>query len=231
MTAHRIKQREIIDIIEEKVRTHTLTSSTVSPVRDYERDSRICLTSVHFPHIHLIQKIQQELIAPLRDLAPDFYYYPPQSLHMTIKNVRLISDPPLFDEKDVQKTKSIFFAVIPKYRKFRVYFYRLLLFPNNLALMGTTDPELDHIILDLDKKLKQAGIPDDKVYVNPRYFFSNMTLVRFTHPPDEAFRKKAEELSGRIRFDPYLVDSVTLLSGNAVFKRRRIRGTWRLKTT
>ena len=28
---------------------------------------------------------------------------------------------------------------------FKIYFYRLLLFPNNLALIGTTDPERDEM--------------------------------------------------------------------------------------
>lgn len=100
---------------------------------------------------------------------------------------------------------------------------------NNLALIGTTDPELDNIVLDLDEAMKKANVPDDKIYANTRYFFSNMTLVRFSSQPSQAFREQVLTLSESIQFEPYLVDSVTLLSCNAVFKKQREIGTWQLQ--
>lgn len=148
---------------------------------------------------------------------------------MTIKNVRVINDSPHFDEEDVQKAEKVFTETIPQHKKFNVYFSKLLLFPNNLALIGTTDEELDRIILDLDNKLTKAGIPDDKVYTNSQYFCSNMTLARFGTSPSEAFQQKVVELSESLKFKPYQVDSVTLLTCNAVLKNKQIRGTWELK--
>ena len=148
---------------------------------------------------------------------------------MTIKSIRVINDPPHFNEEDVQKAEKIFDETIPQHKKFNVYFYRLLLFPNNLALIGTTDEELDNIILDLDKKLTAEGIPDDKVYTNSQYFFSNMTLTRFSTPPSDIFKQKVTELSDSLEFEPYQVDSVTLLTCNAVLRNKQIRGTWELK--
>jgi 2'-5' RNA ligase len=148
---------------------------------------------------------------------------------MTIKNIRVIDEPPRFSDADVKKAEQVFESVIPRHKKFEVYFYRLLLFPNNLALIGTTDLELDSIILDLDKELNRAGVPDDKKYLNSQYFFSNVTLARFYGTPSEELVKKVEELSQSISFEPYTVDSVTLLTGNAVFVKKNVIHTWNLK--
>ncbi len=226
---HQKKQVEVINQIEQQIKDNSLAFSTVSPVLDYENDSRICLTSVHLPNKDLVRKIQKSIIKPLYDLSPDHYYYPDDSLHLTIKNIRVISDPPTFNDEDIEKVKKVFSEIIPNHKKFKVYFYRLLTFPNNLALLGTTDPELDDIIFSLDKKLKEAGVPDNKQYTNSRYFFSNITLARFTHSLTQTYKDKIAELSDSISFNPYTVDSVRLLSCNAVLKKRRIIGTWNLK--
>lgn len=225
---HQTKQKEVINEIENQVSNNALNFSLVAPVQDYENDPRICLTNVHIPHTSLLEKIQREIINPLKEIAPDYYYYTNDSLHMTVKNIRVINDPPHFSSIDISKAEKVIGEVIPAHHKFEVYFYRLLLFPNNLALVGTTDPELDEIVLDLDRKLKEAGVADDKQYTNSRYFFSNMTLARFPNASNQ-FINKVNELSNNISFEPYTVDSVTLLTCNAAFKKRTIINTWELK--
>lgn len=227
-TLYRQKQIEVINRIEDQINSSSLNFSTVSPVEDYENDSRICLTSVHIPSLGFKGQIQSVLVDSLRDIEPNYYYYLPDSLHLTVKNIRVINDPPHFDRNEISEAEKVFSEVIPKHQEFNVYFYRLLLFPNNLALIGTTDEELDEIVLDLDQNLKQAGVPDDKKYSNERYFFSNMTLVRFPQASDK-FKEKVKELSASISIKPYTVDSVTLLTCNAAFKKRNIINTWSLK--
>lgn len=227
MADHQQHQLEVINAIEKQINNSLLQFSTVSPVEDYERDPRICLTGVHIPSHMLKDKVRDSLIKPLKALAPEYYYYSFDSLHMTIKNVRVIDNPPHFTDDDIAKAEKVFSKVIPNHKKFKVYFYRLLLFPNNLALIGTTDQELDEIVLDLDQKLNDADLPDDKKYTNKRYFFSNMTLARFPIVSDK-FKQKVQELSSSLSFDPYTVDSVTLLTCNAVFKKRHIVKTWKL---
>lgn len=226
MAEHQKKQVGVVDEIERQVNASSLNFSTVSPVEDYENDFRICLTGVHIPSVELKNKVQ-EIIKELKESEPEYYYYPTDSLHMTIKNVRVINDPPHFTYDDVVKAENVFSEVIPQHKNFNVYFYRLLLLPNNLALIGTTDPELDDIVLDLDKRLNSAGVPDDKRYTNSKYFFSNMTLARFPKASNK-IRKKVLELSGTISIDPYTVDSVTLLTCNAAFKKRSVINTWNL---
>lgn len=227
LTDHQLKQQDVINKIADQVSNNSLGFSTVTPVEDYESDSRICLTSVHFPRKELIEKVQT-LIEPLQKLEPTFFYYPSDSLHLTIKNVRVINDPPHFTEEDVQRVKQVFSETIPSHKKFKIYFYRLLLFPNNLALIGTTDPELDNIVLDLARELNNISVPDDKVYANSKYFFSNMTLARFNTQPSQKLKKKVLGLSENLKLEPYVVDSVTLVTCNAVFKKRHEIGTWKL---
>lgn len=226
---HQKNQVEIINRLEDKVKNNSLNFSIVSPVADFDNDPRLCLTGVHFPNRELTQQIQQQIINPLREISPQNYYYPESSLHITVKSVRVINDPPHFSEEDTEKVRQVFSETIPQHKRFKVYFYRLLLFPFNLALMGTTDPELDSIFLDLDQKLKAYGVADDKKYSNSKFFFSNMTLARFGSSVNEQFREKVQELSESINFNPYTVDSMTLLTCNAVFQKRKIIGNWSLK--
>jgi 2'-5' RNA ligase len=227
MTTHQQKQIEVIDSLEKQVQENSLTVSTIAPVKDFQNDPRVCLTSVHFPKPILPETIINSIIAPLREIEPSYCYYPPTSLHITIKNIKVINDPPNFTDEDVRKAEKIFSEVIQKHKKFNVYFYRLLLFPTNLALMGTTDPELDDIIFNLNKELATAGISDDKKYSNSKYFFCNMTLARFPET-SELFKNKVKELSETLVIPAYEVDSVTLVSCNALLSKRKEYGTWKL---
>lgn len=226
---HQLKQKEVIDTIERQLKSNALKSSVVLPVEDFEKDPRICLTGIHLPSEQFLSEVQKTIVEPLKEIEPEHYYYPSSSLHITIKNVRVINDPPHFSEEDVKKAKKVFSEIIPRHKKFNAFFYKLLLFPNSISIMGTSDPELDNIVIDLDSALNKAGIPDDKKYVNSRYFFCNMTLARFNGKPGSIFKKKLEEISRKISLPVYAVDSVTLVTSNAVLAKRVLRGTWNMK--
>lgn len=228
MGEYQDKQLEVIAKIENQIGTNSGNFSVVTPVADFENDERICLTSVHLPSEGFKEQIQ-ELIRPLKEKFPGHYYLKPESTHVTVKNVRVINNPPHFDGKDVETATKVFSEVVPNHHKFRVYYYRLMLFQNNLALIGTTDEEYGRLILDLDEKLNQACLRDDKTYIDSKIFFSNITLARFTKPTDTEFKKRVEEISGSLKFDPYEIDSVSLVTSNAVLKRLNIIGTWKLK--
>jgi len=227
-TLHQKKQIEVINEIERQINNSSLNFSTVDPIGDFDNDPRICLTGVHFPKQELIDKIYKLLINPLRQISPNHYFYSRESIHISVKSVRIINDPPHFSECDVEKAKKIFSNVIPRHHSYKTYFYRLLLFPSNLALIGTTEPELDEIVLDLDQELENAGIPDDKQYTNSQYFFCNITLARFDSLVIKEFKEKVEELSQHISIPPYVVNSVSLVTGNAAMKNKQIVGEWNL---
>jgi 2'-5' RNA ligase len=229
MTNHQQEQKKIINTIEKQIQTNSLNLSVVTPVKNFDEDKRICLTSVHFPDKVVLSQIQNQIIKPLQLLERDQYFYTPESFHITIKNIRVVNDPPHFDEKEALQTSKIFSAIVPTHKKFNVYFDRLLLFPNNLSLVGTTDPEMDALILDLDQALKKAGIYDDKILVNTKYFLATMTLARFTHPYNDQFRITVSSISDNLTLKPYTIDSVSLVSGNAVLKNPHIYGKWLLR--
>lgn len=226
MTTHQQHQLQVIAKIDEQVSNQSLNFTTVSPVTDFESDTRMCLTSVHFPDVHL-KTFAQEIISQLQSIEPDNYYYDNDSLHMTIKNVKVINDPPQFDAQDVTKVEQVFSKIVPQHKKFNVYFYRLLLLPNNVSLIGTTDPELDTIIFDLDEGLNNVGVPDDKKYTNDKHFFSNMTLARFDGA-SKKFSSKVAKISEQMSVHPYQVTDVSLVQCNAVFKKLQIINTWGL---
>lgn len=228
MTTHQQKQLAVIQRIDQQINSNQVSFTTVPPVEDFENDSRMCVTSVHFPDRNL-QDYAQQLISELKKVEPDYYYYDNDSLHMTIKNVKIINEPPTFNKQDIQTVKKVFSKIVPKHKSFNVYFYRLLLLPNNVSIIGTTDEELDAIILDLDKELSTAGVPDDKVYTNKKYFFSNMTIARF-NGSSEKFKSAVEKLSQTISIPAYKVDSVSLITSNAVLKKLEVIDTWKLST-
>jgi hypothetical protein len=227
-TLHQQKQLEVIKNIENSLKNNQSSFSVVEPVSDFVNDPRMALTSVHFPKKDFLRKIRQKILNPLQVIGDNQFFYPDESIHMTIKNIKTISDPPVFDNQDIEKVKKVFDEVIPKHKTFKAYYYRLLLFPYNLALMGTTDPELDEIILELDKKLNEAGVPDDKTYLNDKYFFSNVTLVRFNNPISGEFKNIVQEISNNLEPFSYEIDSVNLLSCNAVMDKANKIKTWNL---
>lgn len=228
-TSYQKGQINVINEIERQVKNNNIRFSTVDPTNDYVNDSRICLTSVHFPSYKLLEYIDKTLIQPLKKISPEHYYYDKTSIHMTIKNVRTICNPPDFNLKDINRVEGVFRDIIPKHRSFRVFFYRLLLFPTNLTLIGTTDPELDLLILELDKNLIRVGVPDNKQYSNNRFFFINITLARFAVPVSQQFIDKAESFSTQIVNTPYIIDSVSLVTSNAALKKLNVIDTWYLK--
>lgn len=226
---HQEKQVELINEIERQIQRNEMRFSTVPAVEDYDNDDRLCLTGIHLPKDDFIKKVQTDIIAPLKGIAPEHYYYEPPSLHLTIKSVRVINNPPHFTEEEIRKAEKVFAEVVPQHKRFSVYFYRFLLFPTNLALVGTTDPELDMIHQGLDQKLSAAGVPDDKIYTNKQYFFANMTLCRFRALPNNEFQEKIADLSRSLKIPSYVVDSVSLLICNAVLKKKRLIGSWKLQ--
>jgi hypothetical protein len=229
VTEFQQKQKEVIAKIEEKINNNVIDFSTVSPVQDWETDNRICLTGVHMLNGFIRSQIAEKVIKPLWEISPEHYYYPNDALHATIKNIRVINNPPRFNNNDIQNSKEVFARVVPTHQTFQAFFYRLMIFPGNLSLVGTSEEELNNLILDLEQNLKAKGIMDDKTYVDQKTFFVNITVARFTKAVSQDFKQAVDELNKSLAFANYVFDSVTLLTCNAVFEKRNIIGVWNLK--
>lgn len=227
-TTHQKKQIEVINRIQKLFKKNKV--SAVSGVGNYETDPRLCLTSVHLPKKNLLDIIDHKIIKPLRKIPGNsVYFYQPDSLHLTIKNIRVVDNPPNFTKNEVVKVKEMFSKIVPKHNSFNVYYHKLIILPNSLSLMCTTDPSFDDLFIDLDKNLKKINIPDDKIYANKKYFICNMTIGRFNKPVNNKFIKEVNQISKTTIFEKYTIDSINLATANAVLKQLNKIKTWKLQ--
>jgi len=223
------KQKQLVEEMNLSLAKGVVRSSVVEMQSEYEHDDQTCLTSLVFIPQDIAHKITKIIIEPLKQLEPEYFYYPAESMHLTIKSIRTIHKPPLFTEDDVAKVDILFKKIIPKFKSFSFQLEDLVKFPTSLSLMGYCDDTLQKLVKELDAGLKQIGVPDDKKYFSDEIFFGNITLCRFTHQPSEAFIKKIEELKN-IKIGQFVIDKINLITCNVVChpKTRRIAGTYKL---
>ena len=182
---------------------------------DYEGDRERCLTSVVFVPEPLTQSISQRIIQPLKQLEPEHFYYTPDLMHSTIKNVRTIHTPPLFTPEDVVKADQVFQRIVPQFPVFRFSWQDLTLFPTSVALIGYSNQTLQQLIQALDKGLNDSGIPDNKTYFSDTIFWGNLTICRLTHSPGDAFRQQVQELA-TVKIGEMQVTQIHLVTCNSV---------------
>jgi len=222
------KQKKLIQKIKSSIGSQ---KDGVQIQSDYvdQNDDRLCLSSLTFIPPEIGQKISQEIIEPLKKIDPDHYYYPPESLHLTIKNIRIIHKPPRFNKDDVVKADKLFQEVIPKFKSFSFDLQGLMLFPKTISLIGYSNETLGRLVKTLDAGLKNIGLLDDKEYFSDEVFFGNITLCRFKGQPKQEFIAKVKELEN-ISIGKFLIREVNLVVCNLVCnsKTRRIIGTYYL---
>ena len=157
---------------------------------DYQNDRAICLTSVIFPDSDLAEHIAKKLIAPLAQIEPCHFFYQPESLHITIKNIRTAHYPPLFTETDQTKADLLFRETIPCHKSFTFTLEEIAALPGGVSLIGYSSKKFSQLITGLDAGLSHAGLPDNKEYVSDTVYFGNMTLCRYTKPPSDTLLKQ-----------------------------------------
>jgi hypothetical protein len=183
--------------------------------RSYSDDRRISLTSVVFPPRNLAEIIDRDIVTPLRSIEADHCYYPIQSMHATIKNVRTVADPPLFDRNDVEKCREVFKCIVPRHPRFSLSLKELVPFASSISLVGYSDQCLGNLVLSLDQGLREAGVPDNKKYISDSVFFGNVTVCRYTHRPSPRFLDRACRLLSDFR-QTLPVEEIHLITCNVV---------------
>lgn len=215
MDNYQIKQLKLISKIERGFKKGESLSTVVEPVSDYINDNRICLTSVVFIPQNLVERIIEDVINPLRKINPIQYFYIPGSFHITIANIRTIDNPPLFNNKDIEKVREVFKRVIPKHRSFVFEIKRLFELPTSLAISAFSDETLGELALELREEFKKVGVPDNKTYANENIVIGSATISRFTNTPSPDFREKVKELK-EINIGSFEVRKISLITTNAV---------------
>lgn len=219
---YRQQQETLIRGLEEQLNNKQSTGSTIVSMRNnYEDDNEICLTSVVFLPKELQQTITSELIEPLKAIQPAHHFYPGESLHLTIKNIRTIHQPPLFTEENQVAVDQLFTKLIPQQKSFSFDLNGLVKFPTSLSIAGYSDERLLHLVQALDCGLNEIGVPDNKTYISDTVFFGNVTFCRFTEPPTDAFlaefNKRKNTLIGELS-----VNTISLISCNAVCSKKTL---------
>jgi inorganic pyrophosphatase len=196
---------------------------------DYEADDRQCLTTAIFPDEEFCRRVQKTIIDALRSIEPIHYYYPPEDLHLTMKNISTVDDTRKFDDADIERIKRIFRDTMNQYPPFTFNMSGILRFPTSLALIGYSSSILGRLVQDLDQQLDRSGLPDNKSYVSDEVFFGSITICRFRHAPSPALISAIEEYVS-IDMGSLQVQEVSLLTCNAVClkKSRTILDTFHL---
>ena len=223
------QQKQLVNQMEEAARQGNFLSSVIGSGADFANDSRVCLTSVLFVPAELGALIVKKIIEPLRAIEPEHYFYSPESMHLTIKNVQIISDPPTFTETDVRKVAVMFEETVPRYPAFSFSLEDVIQFPTSVSVMGYCDERLQGLVQALDNNLKKIGVPDNKKYFSDSIFFGNITVCRFLHEPGPVFIQKLAELRTAV-IGQMLAKEITLVTCNSVCHANSLRtvGTYSL---
>lgn len=199
------------------------TAATIVPMQaDFARDAQMALTAVSYLPNELANRIIGTIIEPLRNLEPDFYYYPVESLHITIQNVRVIHDPPRYTEHDIDVTRSTFRQAAAKAKTFPFTFQGLLSMPTSVSIIALGTPDYDRFVKALRQDLTAAQVPDDKSYFTDELVFANTTICRYTHKPSNAFLKKLQEMHDQ-HIGEVSINDMVLVTMNAGANRAKTR--------
>jgi len=193
--------------------------STVSPVSNFEDDSRMCLTFVYFLPDELKEKIKQEILEPLKKADSSQYYYFESLLHVTIQNIRVIADPPDFTKENIEIIKKPF-ENIKSSGKLMFDLKGLLKMGGSLAIKAYPDQNTQEFILNLRRWLEKIGVSDDKQYINPEVVIGNITICRFYKTPNKDFLKSLENLKA-INLGKLVVNKISLITTNAVCHKNK----------
>jgi 2'-5' RNA ligase len=231
MSSHYLlQQKACVKKLENFFRQDSHKSTIVNMQKDYINDDQICLTSVAFIPSHISAEIIKNISNPLRKIEADHYFYPPGSLHVTIKNVRTINNPPLFTTSGVKKVNEVFNKIISKFPIFEFSVEDVLVFPTSLSVMAYSSAIFQKLVLLLDETLKEIGVPDNKKYFSDSVLWGNITICRFIQKPGDRFIALARKMRD-LEIGKFRVEKISLITCNAVchVESRKIIAEYKLK--
>lgn len=210
-----LRQRQL-DAMEklEGLASRSSSAGTIVPMmEDYENDERLCLTCVAFIPSSVRDQLQALIIEPLSREFPEHHFYAPESLHLTIQNVRTIQSPPNFTEQDIQQVARAFAKVFQSVPAISFELNGFLKLPTSLSVRAFGDENFVNTVARLRHALIDCGIPDDKKYIDTSIVFGNVTVCRYRSHPSPEF---TERLNNLREFNLNLpVTEVSLISTNA----------------
>jgi 2'-5' RNA ligase len=215
MPTYQEEQFKLFEGLEKQFRQNKSNVSTIKPIKNHAKDKRKSLTSVVFLPRKLQNLLVNKIIKPLKKAGKGIYFYPAESLHATIKNIRIINYPPTFDGNDIKKVKKVFNKVIPKRKSFEFELKGLFETPNSLSVRAYSSEALKLLVKELSKKLVKCDLPDDKKYASNEIFFGNITVCRYYIKPKPGFFKIINKLKN-IYIGKFSVKKIILITTDSV---------------
>ncbi|MBU0455730.1 MAG: hypothetical protein ABIH77_03710 [Pseudomonadota bacterium] len=216
------QQKKLVQQAEHALQTNHYHSTVIAMQKDYEKDKQRCLTSVVFIPNQIAQKIIKEVVDELKKIESCHYFYPPESMHITIKNIRTLQNLPSFTEQDIKKANRLFNEIVPQYSAFDFHLEDLIAFPTSLSVMAYSSDQLQKLILALDKGLKEIGIPDNKRYFSDEIFWGNISFCRFMKKPAQQFIDRVKQMR-HLKIGTFRAEKVHLISCNAGCAKKTIK--------
>jgi 2'-5' RNA ligase len=208
-------QKQVVEEFEQSLGGGSNKSSIVEVQKDYANDNQLCLSSISFVPKDLAAEMATKIMEPLQAIEPDFYYYPVNSLHLSIKNIRTIHNPPLFTEEDIKKVAKLFGETVPQFPSLHFEIEDIIKMPTSVLVIAYAEENFKKLFLALDYGLKEIGVPDDKRYFSDSVVWGSITLCRFTHQPKPEFIDKVRSMR-HLKFGEMVVSDIKLVVCNAV---------------
>jgi len=182
---------------------------------NFANDRRTCLTAACFIGSTLGSVISQKLIKPLRAIEPHHYYYPVDSMHVTLRNVQTIADPPTFGESEIKLAADGLRECLRGESAFSIDLEELFVMPTSLSVCGFSSDALQRIADKMGLALLSAGVPDNKAYASAGIVFGNVTFCRYASHPGPEFLAAVERLRAT-QIGRLSVSVINLIVTNAV---------------
>lgn len=223
------QQKQLVKDLEKSFALKNDSTTIVDVQNDYANDDQMCLTSLVFVPEDISKKIIIDVINPLKTVEPNHYFYPIESMHCTVKNIRIIHKPPLFNQLDIKKVDGLFRKIISQFPSFDFYVEDVVLFPTSISIIVYSNNIFQKLVLALDSGLKKIGVPDDKKYFSDTVFFSNLTVCRFTKQPGKKFIAVVKKMRN-LKIGKFKAEKINLVTSNAVShpKSRKIIAEYKL---
>lgn len=186
---------------------------------EYDSDQSRCLTTVFFLPTEIRRKVKKLIIDPLQQLEPEHYFYPEEDLHLTLKNIRTNHFPPDFTEDDVKRVDDFLKKLVVSLPPLHFTIEGLIVFPTNIWLPAYANEDLQYFIQEMDRGLNALGLNDNRKRASDTYFWANISVCRFVHPPTNNLTQKAQELR-HLKIGEISVHHIDLVTANTAFQKR-----------
>ena len=189
------------------------------PLINSKDDNRYGITLLARPSKEVKQNIS-DILAEIKSVAPNQYYYPESDLHVTILSIISCYDGFSLNQIDESEYEKIVQATVDSITPFEISFRGLTASPSCILVQGfLSNDQLNILRSELREKFKNSSLQHS---IDKRYQLqtAHMTAIRFKESFEntERFINKTTELRNR-SFGSCVIDEVELV-GNDWYQQK-----------